>query len=270
MSILPYWQKILLTRCVLAFLVFSTFTWLMPYRAEAYIMPAEQVVGLMMANFSRLRTLLITHTAHIYSSQDQKAETVLEERIWLKTPGFFRIELMGRIEGQGSQDTFSTNIAFRTLLMENELQSIMTLLLRMGINQESVGFTRFNETIVYCIGDKGQQSPKLLIEKQRFLPLLISYQVPGDPGQDMVTVQFDDYRKLQDGWYPHQISYRLGKDISVRYFILDVQVNVPVDSSLMRSIKEMEHLSQGLENVQELHEDKRLREVIELLKEKYQ
>ena len=97
MSILPYWQKILLTRCVLAFLVFSTFTWLMPYRAEAYIMPAEQVVGLMMANFSRLRTLLITHTAHIYSSQDQKAETVLEERIWLKTPGFFRIELMGRI-----------------------------------------------------------------------------------------------------------------------------------------------------------------------------
>jgi hypothetical protein len=264
------WQKNLLARCILGFLVFAALTWVMPYKAEAYIMPADQLVGLMMANFSRLKSLVITHTAHLYSSQDQEADTVLEERIWLKSPGLFRVELMGRLEGQGSGDRLSINMAFRRLLMANDGQSIMTLLLEMGINRESMGFTRFNGTIAYRIGDKSPQSPKLLIEKERFLPLLISYRVPGDPGQKMLTVQFDDYRKLPEGWYPHQISYMAGKDISARYFIIDVQVNVPVDSSLMRSIRELTRPPQGLGNGKELHDEERLREVIKLLKEKYQ
>ena len=238
-------------------------------------MPADQLVGLMASNFSKLETLVITQTTHIVDSQSQEGKTVLEERLWLKSPGFFRSEITGRQEDQGmvwgeiQAGRPGADMVFRRLLMANNEKAIVALLSEMGINLESVAFTRFHGVISYLVGDKDPESPKLLVEKERFLPLLLSYRVPGDPGQKMVTAQFDDYRKLGKGWYPYRIAYSGGKDIIERYSILDLQANIPIEPPLSLIPHKGAHPVQRSENGEDALEEERLKKIIKVLREKY-
>ncbi|MDY6972651.1 MAG: hypothetical protein SV775_10030 [Thermodesulfobacteriota bacterium] len=250
----------------------AVLVWMMPGKVSAYVMPADQLVGLMAANFSALKTLIITQTTYVVDPQSQEERTVLEERLWLKSPGFFRSEFTGRLEDQGmvwgkTQAGRSGNdMVFRRLLMANNEKAILALLSEMGIDLESVAFTRFHGSIAYRLGDKGPESPKLLIEKESHLPLLLSYRIPGDPGQGMTSVQFDDYRQLAKGWYPYRISLSVGKDIMERYSILDLQANIPIGYPLSLIPGEWDRRVRKLEDTME---EKRLEETIKLLREKY-
>ena len=159
---------------------------------------------------------------------------------WLKRPG--------------------TDMAFRQIFMAGDKNTIMALLSEMGINLNSVAFTRFDGVIAYRLGDEDARKPKLLIEKEKFLPLLLNYRLWGDSGEKTVTVRFDDYRKVAEGWYPYEIAIFAGEDLDERYFVTDLQANIPVDSSLFE--RREEHKKPPDED--------RLREIIDLLKEKYQ
>jgi hypothetical protein len=285
MSILLSWQKNLLTRYILGSLLFASVALVIPPRASAYIMPAEEILGLMMANFSKFKTVVITQTTHLFSPSDQEPETVFRERLWIKSPGYLRGEFVGPVEGEASESRpaysrgeaenrearsrLSSEISFRRLLMANDGRSIMMLLSEMGVNLESVSFTRFNRIIAYRIGDKDPESPMLLIEKERFLPLLFTYRIVKEAGHTIVTVRFDDYRKLTQGWYPYEISYVAGKEVGARYGILDLQINVPVETSEYKTGGEETVSPQGPGSEQEPLEEERLREIIRLLKEKY-
>ena len=72
-----------------AFLVMTALGCAVPDRGDAYVMPAEQIVGMMAANFSKFKTLEITQSIHLPDLGDQEADTVLEEKIWMKSPAFF-------------------------------------------------------------------------------------------------------------------------------------------------------------------------------------
>ena len=264
-----------LGKCLVAFLVIAAMAWVLPEKGRSYVMPAEQVVGFMAVNFSKIKTLVITQSTHVVSQNDEGTETVLEERVWLKAPGFLQSEVEDHpaAEGMpGSEKTtgrLSPDMAFRRLFMGNSGESLMMLLSAMGINLESVGFTRLDGVIAYQIGDRYTGSPKLLIEKERFLPLLISYRMPGDLAQKIVTVRFEDYRKLAKGWYPYQITYSVGKDILERYSVIDLQVNVPIEPSIFEDRGDGARPVRDFEDSQGETDENRLREIIRLLKEKY-
>lgn len=264
-----------LRKCFVAFLVIAAMAWVLPEKGRSYVMPAEQVIGFMAVNFSKIKTLVITQSTHVVSQNDEGTETVLEERVWLKAPGFLQSEVEDQPEAEGmtgSEKTagrLSPDMAFRRLFMGNSGESLMMLLSAMGINLESVGFTRLDGVIAYQIGDRYTGSPKLLIEKERFLPLLISYRMPGDLAQKIVTVRFEDYRKLAKGWYPYQITYSVGKDILERYSVIDLQVNVPIEPSIFEDRGDGARPVRDFEDSQGETDENRLREIIRLLKEKY-
>jgi hypothetical protein len=151
-------------------------------------------------------------------------------------------------------------MAFRQIFMAGDKNTIMALLSEMGINLNSVAFTRFDGVIAYRLGDEDARKPKLLIERERFLPLLLNYRLWGDSGEKTVTVRFDDYRKVAEGWYPYEIAIFAGEDLEERYFVTDLQANIPVDSSFFERHKEHKKPP----------DEDRLREIIDLLKEKYQ
>jgi hypothetical protein len=243
--------------------------------ARAYIMPIEQLVGFMSANFSNFKTLIVSQSTRLVNPQSQGPESVFQERIWLKSPGFYYREPVYASEGQGKEEdgpvagSHNPDMNFRRLLMAGDGKTILEFLSEMGVNFGSMTFSRFDGVIVYHIGDTGLESPKLLIEKERFLPLLLSYWLPANSGKKMVTVRFEEYRKIDKGWYPYKILYSAGHDMEEHYAIKDLQVNIPITQTL--SIIPGPGILQAgsAENKPKAEEGKRLKEVIEALKKKY-
>ena len=247
----------------------------MPFNCHAYIMPAEQLIGLMAANFSEFKTLVIKQSTHLINLRDEGEKIVLEEKIWLNYSGFYRSELMGKSEDQEktvneiAADRANTDMTFRRILMANDCETIITLLSEMGINLETVAFTRLDGVIAYRVGDKNPESPKLLIEKERFLPLFLSYRLLDDSGEKRLTVRFDDYRKTAKGWYPYKIVCFIGEKIEESYFVNDLKANLPIVFPVSGTHKGGPNQTQGIEKRQESPEGKRLREAIKVLEAKY-
>ena len=251
---------------IISFLFIAMIICLMTGETRAYVMPAEQLVDLMTSKYSKFRTLIITHSTHLITPEDLEVQMILEEKIWLKSPGLHHSEIMEQSDGWDSVTNElmakrpDTDMAFLQIFMAGDKNTNMALLSEMGINLNSVAFTRLDGVIAYRLGDEDARKPKLLIEKERFLPLLLNYSLWRDSGVQTVTVRFDDYRKVADGWYPYEIAIFAGEDLEERYFVTDLQANIPVDSSFFERHKEH----------QKPPDEDRLREIIDLLKEKYQ
>ena len=145
----------------------------------------------------------------------------------------------------------------------------MTFLAQMGVNLESVGFTRLDGVVAYRVGDKGPESPKLLINKESFLPLLFSYVPLRSLTQDLAIVRFDNYKPVDSGWYPYEIGYSVETERAERYFVLNIRVNPPIDASFFRVTAERTGIPRRPENNRDKQQEERMKEIIKVLKEKY-
>ena len=259
-----------------------------PENAQGYVMPGEQLLDLMAANFSQFKTLVVTQTTRMTPCEKEAVESVMEETIWLKAPGWYYSKITAPPQGQdpGEDNALSClrrrDMAFRQLLMANSRAALGRVLSNMGVNLGAVALTRFDGIIAYQVGDTGPETPRLFIEKERFLPLFLSYRLPRDSVRETVRVWFEDYRKLEEGWYPYKIEYAFANEIKAQYVILHLEVNVPIGQPLMRipeermsaSIKEKKSGSESQqdeapENAKENSDDTRLQEMIRRLREKY-
>ena len=244
---------------------------LMPMKSKAYIMPAEQLIDLMSRNFSQFKTLIITQSTHIITPEDLEVQVVMEEKIWLKSPFFRYSELVNLPDGWSLNPYVltaarpSTDYIFRRLFMKSDKNTIMTLLSEMGIDLGLVAITRYNGIIAYRLGDKDPKGPKLLVEKGRFLPLHLSYRLWGDSGQKTVTVLFNDYRKVAEGWYPYETAIFTEEELEERYFVTDLLVNTPIESSFFDQQEEPLRHPLDSEKDRQSPEEGRLREIIEFL-----
>lgn len=271
-------------------LLITSLLLVMPGSSSGYVMPVDQLIDKMRAGFSSFKTLIIDQSTHVLDPQDQETTMVFQGKTWLKSPGYCRSEITGRSESpdiaaapapwgppqregqvayEVAEGQVNSDTAFRWLLMANNRDTIMTFLAQMGVNLESVGFTRLDGIIAYRIGDKGPESPKLLIHKESFLPLLFSYVPLRSSSQDLAIVRFDNYTQVDSGWYPYEIDYSVEKERVERYFVLNIRVNPPIETSFFRTTTEKTGIPQKPDNDQDSQQEERLKEVIRLLKEKY-
>lgn len=233
---------------------------------QGYIMPAEQLIAFMAKNFSKFGTLVIVQSTQRKDEKYEGSEESFMEKIWMKSPDLLRSQVTEQPMGRVKQPDMS----YRQILMANSAQRLMQLLSRMGVNLHSVGFTRIEGIIAYRIGDKEPERPKILVEKDRFLPLLLVYRPSDESFQETITVQFRDYRKMDEGWYPFQMTYSDGKGLQEDYTIHTLQANVPIDPALFVMPKRKSVSDQASESGQLPPEEERLREVIKKFEEKYQ
>lgn len=233
---------------------------------QGYVMPAGQLIAFMAKNFSKFRTLVIVQSTQQKDEKYEGGEESFMERIWMKSPDLLRSQVtdhpMGRVK--------DPDMGYRQILMANSPQRLMQLLSGMGVNLHSVGFTRIEGIIAYRIGDKEPERPKILVEKDRFLPLFLVYRSSEQSVPETITVQFKDYRKMDEGWYPFVITYSDGKALKEDYTIHTLQANVPIDPALFVMPKRESVSDQASELGQVPPEEERLREVIKKFEEKYQ
>ena len=202
--------------------------------AYGYVMPADQILDFMIKNFSGFRTVTV-----IQSTLQTQAwsEKVFTEQLWLESPDKYSIKALDSLSGR---DFFAPDILYRQLFLANSREKIERILLPLGIDLSITSYTRFEGEIAFRIGKGEPDSPKLIIEKKRFLPLMIMYKVPDNPESELITVRFDDYQKEGKGWYPYEITYNQGENLVEKYTIQTIQTNIPIDASILNIFPEYE------------------------------
>ena len=231
--------------------------------SQGYVMPSEQLIQFMAKNFSKLKTLMITQITEGENEGDEENGKVFRSKIWMKSPDLFHFEIIKQPE---DKIAIKDHI-YRGLLIAGGEKRLNRLLSSMGIDLDLVAFTRVDGIVAYRIGERYADSPKIIIEKKRFLPLLITYWPPGqDPGQT-TTIRFKDYWEVDKGWYPFEIERSSGGKINERHRVETLEVNMDIDASVFQSAG----ISPPSDNAGEggTSEGDRLRRIIKTFEEKY-
>ncbi|MCU0593977.1 MAG: hypothetical protein MUC98_00760 [Desulfobacterota bacterium] len=200
---------------------------LVPCVLQAYVVPAEQILQFMAANFAKLDTLVIQQSTTLLQT-GENPEKVVEEVLSIKSPNLFHSSVLD----SSSEQTVSADRLFRELLIANSQKRLLPRLSEVGIDTQQVAYSRLEGTVAYCIGEKDLKKPKLLVEKARALPLLMVYQPPGQDTGGLIRVRFLDYRKVEQGWVPFEIHYFSGDRWTEKYSVHSVKVNTPLKPSL--------------------------------------
>lgn len=235
-------------------------------KCQGYVIPANQLIAFMAKNFSKFQTLVIIQSTQQKDENDEMRDESFMERIWMESPDRLRSQVtdhpMGRVK--------EPDMSYRQVLMANSAQRLAQILSRMGVNLHSVALARIDGVIAYRIGDKEPEQPKILVEKDRFLPLLLVYKAPRPSVLETITVQFKDYKKMEEGWYPFEIIYTDGKAFKEIYTIHTLKANVPIDPALFVMPKREFAPEQVSEPEEVPAEEERLRDIIKKFEEKYQ
>ncbi len=262
---------------------------------SAYVMPLEQILSRVRKRFAAINTLIIEQATHVIRSREPLQETVFREKVWLKTPRYERTTQMEapplpnaertppetaagaaspakNTEQPSDQGLRQPNpdTAFRWLLMSNPKGELSAFLTQLGIQIWDVGYDRCDGIVAYRVGTRDHDGPRLLVDKERYFPLLLSYVLPGDPDGRLVTVRFKDYRKDEAGWYPYEIEYALENAPTEIYFILNLTANASIEASFferpMAPLPVPARPSVNVENT----DDQRLKKIMQNLEKKYQ
>ena len=132
---------------------------LVPCAAQAYVLPAEQVIQFMAANFAKFDTLVITQSTTRVQMGESPAR-VHEEVLSIKSPNLFHSSMLD----PSAEPTRGDDRIFRELLIASSQRRLLPRLSELGIDTRQVAYTRLEGTIAYCIGEKDPKKPKLLIE----------------------------------------------------------------------------------------------------------
>ena len=270
MSTFPFFLKIIRpigssARFFFFLVFFLALAFTLTGRCPAYVLPSDQLIEFMAANFAKFETIVIQQFTEVKTLGETEQPNAFEEIVTMKSPDLFRTEVMGSGAGQ----TRDMDHRYRRLLIANGEQELKTFLSGMGIEVEKVFFIRIDGIIAYCIGDRDPDSPKILIEKERFLPLLLTYRLSSTIGEEVVRVRFKDYRQVEPGWYPFEITYSSGWEISERYIIQSLRANVPVSPSYFDSPSVLPQTEAPSEEGGSPQEEERLRRIIRTFEEKY-
>ncbi|MBN1831577.1 MAG: hypothetical protein JW896_05640 [Deltaproteobacteria bacterium] len=191
----------------------------------------------MVKNSSEFSALIIIQTTWRKDDGNEEEWESYQEKIWMESSGLFR----SQVQNPSKERLIEPDTSFRSLLMADSDEGVRGLLTRMGINLNAVGLTRVEETVAYRIGSKDPDAPKIIIEKKRFIPLVLTYSFPTHDGKATITVLFSDYRKIDNGWYPFEMNYFDPRGFRENYVIDTLLANVPIDPAVfdgadMRSI----------------------------------
>ncbi|MDY6952814.1 MAG: hypothetical protein SWE60_14980 [Thermodesulfobacteriota bacterium] len=219
--------------------------------APAYILPAEQILTLMIDKFAPADTLLVSQKTVLYDPALKKGFRQFDETLYYRYPDRFRSEVKTRglkriqvvneddaviiIDGKIVAETEPPFDHFKDLFLFRKTRLLVDRLSRMGVNCQVVSLGRFNDKVVYVIGAKypDDSVPQVWIDKTTLRPVGL---ILGDNSGalPLSRIEYQDYHTEPDqgGGYPRRILF-FKKGSLVKMHVLDtVQVNAPVPDQL--------------------------------------
>jgi hypothetical protein len=216
-----------------------------PSIGHSYILPSAQIIEFMVKKYAPVKTLQITQLTKILDL-DRAKETVFGEAISLMSPDRYRAELAGQpgkriivhnggrtiriIDGEVAYRKEKRAFLLYFLMLAQDPRHVLKGLDQLGVDLDMVSFARFKGRIAYLIGNKEEGSPRLLVDKDLFIPLLLQY--------GNVTFFASDFKELKPKlWYPRSMIYshagaNIEDYIQEEYSIKDIMINPSLDASL--------------------------------------
>ncbi|MBW2341558.1 MAG: hypothetical protein JRF50_14665 [Deltaproteobacteria bacterium] len=212
---------------------------LAPGIGRPYVLPSTQIIQFLTDRYADIKALRIIQLTAI-KGIDQETERAFGEIIEVMSPDLYRSEVAGQpgtrliihngsktlriINNRTTTDFESNDFLYRFLLLAQSPERIQQSLRGKGINLDKVSLTRFDDRVAYLIGDRDEGTPRLLVDKNRFFPLLLSCGTS--------SFHFSDYREImEDIWYPYRIVYSSDGIIVEEYMVKDITANPPLDAT---------------------------------------
>ncbi|OPX35290.1 MAG: hypothetical protein B1H11_09340 [Desulfobacteraceae bacterium 4484_190.1] len=198
----------------------------LPAAAYSYLIPVEQLLRFTVKRIHRSKTIVITRSVHCIDPTSKEIQAVFEDRICLDRPDLYYLEITKAPAGNTSPDLTDSergkDLFFYLLFLTKNTDDLTRFLSDLCINLKTESFSRLDKTIVYRIGDTEQNAPYIMIDKDRFLPLLLCYYNDSDRNEKVV-VRFSDYKKIGKRWFPLEITYRKEGSVVKRYIHTDIK-----------------------------------------------
>ena len=237
-----------------------------PAFSLSYVMPPQQILQLVGANFSGFKSQLITQVVEAGINEEGVTSRFVKETLWIRSADD---ALLVKTE-EAVDDRKKWDYGYRLLFLSHNQASFNRILIQLGIDIETVGLERFDGHVAYRIGKKEAGYPKLFIDKDRLLPLFIAY-FPREMGPSRWTgIRFKGYQKTDNGWYPSEINRFEDGQLIERYSVLSLEANKATPPSFFRSSVRDSREDGSMIEGSDSPEEERLRRIIRSFEEEYQ
>ncbi len=210
---------------------------LSPAIAQSYVLPPSQIIEFITKRFEALKALRITQLTTV-KDLEYEMERAFGEIIEVVSPDLYRSEVVGQpgarltihsgsktlriVENSIASESEDNDLLYRFLLLAQTPELMKKRLRSKGIKVDKASLTRLEGTVAYMIGEREGDNPRLLVDKDRFFPLLLRY--------GNVSFRFSDYREImEDIWYPYHIIFLSQGIIVEEYMAKEITANQPVD-----------------------------------------
>ncbi len=247
---------------------------LVPVNGLSYILPAGQIIEYMGKNFSCFQSLVVRQWAKATDPYGEEEIEMMEQKVWLKAPWLSHCEMGAQPSGDQEFRSISHGCGWcelpeiLPLFLQHTPEELINLLSQWGIDISIVSLTHVGNEVAYRIGNKTEMSPYLIVQRDHFLPVLLRICGQG-LGTIPFTVEFKDYDKVGEGWYPKRIICTADSGEEEEYVVQRVEANVPIDPSIFSNNKEQPQEIPS-EAVHSPDSSERIKDIIETIKKTYQ
>lgn len=234
-------------RCA-QFVFFAFFVLGVAVAASGFILPARQILGLMVDQLGTVQTLTVFQKTVLYSPDLEGGMRELDETLYFRFPDQFRSEVnrpelekirvvnmegaLTIVDGKIVGETEGLFDHFKDLLLYKDTDLLGRELTQLGIKLNVVSLGRFKERIAYVIGARypDESVPQLWVDKETFRPIRLILSGGESPEKE---IEYTEYRALnKKNTYPARILF-LEKGTLVRMNVLEAfEINAHVSDQL--------------------------------------
>jgi len=214
-----------------------------PGPAAAHVLEGPHVLELTAEAMGKIAALQIDQKLLVYAPAPDQEPSVFDETVTYVMPQRFRSDIAAdRIQRTHLifADTALTVIdgrlavgedpfdRYQRLLRSRTRSQLMRTLNRMGVETAISSLGRVEETVVFVLGARYPDASvsQLAVDKKTFLPLrLLLVERPSEAGGGRLAITYQDWRKVQSGWFPFQVSFHVNDQLVREIRVADLRIN---------------------------------------------
>lgn len=221
--------------------------------ASGYVLTGSQLLELVVAKLGKAKSLKIKQKLVLYDTKLEDGSVELDETVKYLFPEMFRSEVISKdtkkihvasseqsliiLDGKIASEFESGFDHYKDLFVFKDRMTLQKRLQVLGLDTEKTRIERYNDKIVYIIGQKesyGDIYPQLYLDKKTFLPikwLLRGSTFSGEKTEPLEVV-FYDWKKYKRVWFPGRIEFYENQVLTREIRVEKVKVNLKMKDSL--------------------------------------